>query len=229
MAQLDDLDLAIYSDVSELIEVTVDEILEEIRYGLEEQGEFHLALTGGTLGVAISIEVAKYVGTGEWPGLHIWWSDERFVPLDSNERNDLEVAKIINAESGVQLHRVAGSGSLADAAAELNQDLLNINFDLIILGLGPDGHVASLFPGQIHESETLNSFAISNSPKPPTERVTFSLKKINSCADIWVIASGQAKEDAVQGFMDGNMDLPVSKVNVSRLLVDAAAFGVEAE
>ena len=75
MADIEDLDIAIYRDAAELTEVTVDEALEEIRIGLEERGIFHLALTGGTIGVAISKEIAKYVSTGEWPGLHIWWSD----------------------------------------------------------------------------------------------------------------------------------------------------------
>ena len=229
MADIDDLDIAIYRDAAELTEVTVDEALEEIRIGLEERGIFHLALTGGTIGIAIAKEIAKYVSTGEWPGLHIWWSDERFVDLNSEERNDLEVAKLINAESGVTLHRAAGSGDINVAAENLENEIHNIEMDLNILGVGPDGHIASLFPNAIHEDEKREVFAITNSPKPPAQRITFSLQKINSSKEIWVIASGESKADAIQGFIEGEMNLPVSHVNATRLLVDAAAFGVDSE
>ena len=98
--------------------------------------------------------------------------------------------------------------------------------DLIILGMGPDGHIASLFPGALHADETRDVFAITNSPKPPSARLTFSLKKLNSATEIWLIASGENKADAIAGLIEEDKSLPVSHVNLSRLLVDSAAFGI---
>ena len=112
-------DIAIYVDATELIEQVTTNALAAIRDGLEANGVFHLALTGGTIGVAISKSIAEYVNTGEWSGLNIWWSDERFVALDSNDRNDLEVAKVINPESGVVLHRTPGSGEILEVANQM--------------------------------------------------------------------------------------------------------------
>jgi 6-phosphogluconolactonase len=229
VANLDDLDIAIYSDAQELITNTVNEALASIEISLREKGVFHLALTGGVIGVAISEEIARAVNSESYSGLNIWWSDERFVSLDSKDRNDLVVASIIKPSSGVVVHRVNGSGDIETAARAFQTELERIDFDLNIMGVGPDGHVASLFPGALHEAEIRNAFAITDSPKPPKKRITVSLNKINRSSEIWVVASGDSKREAIEGFMDGDMNLPVSHLNVSRLLVDSAAFGVEAE
>jgi len=229
MVDLDNLDIAIYRDADELIAITTTEALESIKAGLAKNGVFHLVLTGGTLGVAISVEIAKRLNQGVFDGLNIWWSDERFVEFESSDRNDLEVSKIINESSKVKLHRVPGSGDINKVAREFAEELQNVEIDLNIIGVGPDGHVASLFPDAIHKDETRKAFEVKNSPKPPAERITFSLNEINSAKEIWVIASGSSKTSAIEGFMDGDMKLPVSHVKASRLLVDAAAFGVDQE
>lgn len=220
------MDISIYTTEAELLEVTVNEIIDLIDSQLTSSGKFHLALTGGTLGNLISQELAAEFREGDWRGLHIWWSDERFVPLNSKDRNDLLFCNALGNESSVVVHRVNGEGELDNAAKTLEREIAGINMDLIILGLGPDGHVASLFPGAIYTEESRDIFAISNSPKPPSSRVTFSLKKINSAKSIWLVASGESKADAVAGLIEQEQTLPVSYVNLSRLLVDSAAFGI---
>lgn len=229
MVDLDNLDIAIYRDADELIAITTTEALESIKAGLAKNGVFHLVLTGGTLGVAISVEIAKRLNQGVFDGLNIWWSDERFVEFDSSDRNDLEVSKLLNESSKVKIHRTPGSGDINKVAREFAEELQNVEIDLNIIGVGPDGHVASLFPDAIHQGETRKAFEVKNSPKPPVQRITFSLNEINSAKEIWVIASGSSKTSAVEGFLDGDMKLPVSHVKASRLLVDAAAFGVNQE
>jgi 6-phosphogluconolactonase len=221
---VEDLDISIYVDESELVSAVISDITDLISSGLEQNGTFHLALTGGTLGNLISKNLAEQFSVGNWNGLHIWWSDERFVPLNSPERNDLAfLSNLTNAE--IKFHRVMGDD--VEAAAEfLAKEIKGIDLDLIILGMGPDGHVASLFPGAIHADEKREVFAITDSPKPPSERVTFSLKKINSAKAIWLVASGAGKADAVAGLIEEDMKLPVSHVNLSRLLVDSESFGI---
>jgi len=125
------------------------------------------------------------------------------------------------------IHRAPHSGSIESQAETLSKQLENVQLDLIIIGVGPDGHVASLFPNAIYQNEKRKAFAITNSPKLPAERITFSLSEINSADEIWVVASGESKQEAIEGFMDGDMNLPVSHLNATRLLVDSAAFGVE--
>ncbi len=229
MVDLDNLDIAIYRDADELIAITTTEALESIKAGLAKNGVFHLVLTGGTLGVAISVEIAKRLNQGVFDGLNIWWCDESFVEFDSSDRNDLELSKLLNESSKVKIHRTPGSGDINKVAREFAEELQNVEIDLNIIGVGPDGHVASLFPDAIHQGETRKAFEVKNSPKPPVQRITFSLNEINSAKEIWVIASGSSKTSAIEGFMDGDMKLPVSHVKASRLLVDAAAFGVDQE
>ena len=226
VAELDNLDIAIYSDIDELVAVTVPEVIGEIQDGISRNGEFHLVLTGGTIGVALGIAIANELNNGDFAGLHIWWSDERFVDLNSKDRNDLEFVKsLINQK--VVVHRAPHSGSIESQAETFSKQLENVKLDLIIIGVGPDGHVASLFPNAIYQNEKRKAFAITNSPKPPAERITFSLSEINSADEIWVVASGESKLEAIEGFMDGDMNLPVSHLKATRLLVDSAAFGVE--
>jgi len=214
---VEDLDISIYTTEAELLEATVGEIRDLVDTQLNETGKFHLALTGGTLGNLIAQELANEFSQGDWRGLHIWWSDERFVPLTSIDRNDFVFCNSIGNES---------EGDVEIAAKTLEREIAGINMDLIILGMGPDGHIASLFPGAIHADETRDVFAIVDSPKPPATRVTFSLKKINSASAIWLVASGEGKADAVAGLIEEEYSLPVSHVNLSRLLVDSAAFGI---
>ena len=226
VAELDNLDIAIYADIDELVAVTVAEVIDQIEDGISRNGEFHLVLTGGTLGVALGVAIANELNDGDFAGLHIWWSDERFVDLNSKERNDLDFVNSLNNKK-VVVHRAPSNGSIESLAESFSKELENVQLDLVIIGVGPDGHVASLFPNEIYQNEKRKAFAITNSPKPPAERITFSLNVINSAAEIWVVASGDSKRDAIEGFMDGDLNLPVSHLNATRLLVDSAAFGVE--
>ncbi len=226
VAELDNLDIAIYADIDELVAVTVAEVIDQIEDGISRNGEFHLVLTGGTLGVALGVAIANELNDGDFAGLHIWWSDERFVDLNSKERNDLDFVNSLNNKK-VVVHRAPSNGSIESLAESFSKELENVQLDLVIIGVGPDGHVASLFPNEIYQNEKRKAFAITNSPKPPAERITFSLNVINSADEIWVVASGDSKRDAIEGFMDGDMNLPVSHLNATRLLVDSAAFGVE--
>lgn len=224
---MDEFTVSIYSTEVELINAAVAEILEAIRTKLASGNDFHLALTGGSLGVALARELANSINKDQvtnWSGLNIWWGDERFVPIDSTERNDLEFCKTILPDRAIDIHRALGTGDVNDAARELAEKLSEIEMDLIILGMGPDGHVASLFPGKFNMQEKNDVFAIVDSPKPPPKRITFSISKINRAREVWLIASGESKAAAVTGVIENDTKFPASHIKLTRLLVDSLAF-----
>lgn len=230
----DELDLTLYTDGDELAEEVTAQILLAIESGLLARGIFHLVLTGGTLGVQISelLRSAWNAAPELYKGLHIWWSDERFVDLDSNERNASPLhGKVTN--KNITIHEALAPNSPAtidDAVEEYSRLLKDVAIDLNVIGVGPDGHVASLFPGVADLDDQRNIFAITDSPKPPAARISFTMKCINQAKEVWIVAAGESKADAVAKIIDGDLSIPASYVSAqvrTRLIVDQAAFFTE--
>ena len=96
------------------------------------------------------------------------------------------------------------------AAKRYSADLLNIDMNLTLLGLGPDGHVASLFPGQWEESEERDAIAVDDSPKPPPQRISFSMSKINASSAVWFVVSGAEKHEAFAKIMARDPSIPAT-------------------
>jgi 6-phosphogluconolactonase len=162
-------------------------------------------------------------------GLHIWWSDERFVPADSVERNAFPFHKTV-VNSKIVIHEVLASDvakSIDESVSDYELALENVDIDLNILGLGPDGHVASLFPGVADIDDQRRIFAITDSPKPPPARVSFTMSTINSAQEVWIVAAGESKAEAVTKIIEGDLSIPASYVrghSHTRLIVDTEAF-----
>lgn len=230
----DQLDLTIYTDGDELADEVTAEILLAIDSGLLTNGEFHLVLTGGTLGVRISESlVAAFNGAPDlYQGLHIWFSDERFVEADSLERNAAPLHSGLK-NSNVTLHEVLAPDSPAtieEAVAHYQKSLEGVKIDLNILGVGPDGHVASLFPQVANLDDQREIFAITDSPKPPSARISFTMHYLNQAREIWIVASGESKAEAVAKIIEGDLSIPASYVSAqvrTRLIVDQPAFMAE--
>ena len=222
-----EMDVTIYSSEAELVKEATNDILQEIRIGLEKNRQFNISLTGGTLGNQLSESLAKQINGSQWKGLHIWWSDERFASLNTKERNDFIFSSLLNSESALVNHRTlppSVSVDLDKAANDMNETVKEFKMDLNILGIGPDGHIASLFPGAIHLDETRDAIAISDSPKPPPERVSFTIKKFNESVRTWIVASGEAKREAIAKLLQNDASIPASHIKVSRLLLTSSAF-----
>jgi len=227
----DELDLTLYADAAELSEEVTVQILAAIEKGLKLKSQFHLVLTGGTLGVQISEALVKEFNADPdgFVGLHIWWSDERFVPADSVERNAFPFHDTVT-NSNVVIHEALASNiakNIDEAVADYELALENVDIDLNILGLGPDGHVASLFPGIADIDDHRRIFAITDSPKPPAVRVSFTMSLINSAKEVWIVAAGESKADAVTKIIEGDLSIPASYVrgnSHTRLIVDTEAF-----
>ena len=230
----DDLDLTLYADQPELLREVTTQVIEVIETGLRINGVFHLALTGGTLGSELTRAlVADWNAHPEmYQGLHIWWSDERFVDRSSAEQNSSPALNSVTNKN-VKTHMLRASDevenidvAVKDYLEQLGEDFM----DLTILGLGPDGHIASLFPGAAHIDRLEKVIAITDSPKPPSVRATFTLSMINTSTLVWIIAAGASKADAVTKIIEGDLSIPASYVRAAdhtRLIVDTDAFFTE--
>lgn len=230
----DDLDLTLYADPQELLEEVLSHLIEVIETGLRVNGIFHLALTGGTFGSDLNRALVTTVNSqpDSYQGLHIWWSDERFVERGSPDHNCAPLHQMVT-NTNVIIHNLLARNEVASIEEAVNDYLsqLGENFmDLTFLGLGPDGHVASLFPGADHLDRLEKVIAITDSPKPPAVRATFTMSMINSSTLVWIIAAGASKAEAVTKIIEGDLSIPASYVRAvdhTRLIVDADAFFTE--
>ena len=227
------LNLTLYSDVAELVSATAIEAMETISLRLHEIGQCHIALTGGSLGIDFACELVDLINnSGDLTGLHIWFSDERFDAAGSELRNAKPVRDRLKNLS-VMVHEVKSTDdgiSVSDAAASYGAELNEIEMDICVLGLGPDGHVASLFPHHWDPQEKARAIAVTDSPKPPAERVSFSMDFINTSSQVWIIAAGESKAIAVRQVIEADTSVPaghVRAVRLTRLFVDTEAFSYQ--
>lgn len=206
-----------------------------ILQGLAEKSIFHLALTGGKSGNLVSDFLCREFNEdpSRFAGLHIWWGDERFVAATSTERNDYLLNRNMAQNSFIHMHPVLPPEAVDDvetAAKRYNTDLVGIEMDLGVFGVGPDGHIASLFPHLWQPDESRSVIAIRDSPKPPPQRVTFSMRKINSINRLWMIAAGESKRELVEKIVAADMQLPVCHargVSESLVFVDQVSAPIQ--
>lgn len=169
----------------------------------------HVSLTGGSIAVAIHEEVARHAPASgvDWGAVHIWFGDERFVAPDSPDRNARQARAAFVDAVGVpdaHVHEFPSTADAADvdeAAARYAEELRAHwpgRFDVMMLGVGPDGHVNSLFPGFPQLTATGPTAGVTGSPKPPPERVTLTFETTSAAASVWFLVSGDGKADAVR-------------------------------
>ena len=223
-------ELTLFEDSAELVVGATNEAMEVIVRLLADKKVFHIALTGGPLGTEFAEKLVELMnGAGELTGLHIWFSDERFDTADSPLRNSRPVRDGLKNAS-VTVHEVGstdGGLNVYEAADSYKTQLRGVKMDLCILGLGFDGHVASLFPEHWSSQAIEAAIAVVDSPKPPPERVSFSMAFINSSDQIWIIASGKIKAAAAKAVLEADTSVPaghVQAVGLTRLLLDSEAF-----
>ena len=185
------------------------------------------------------------LGLVDWGRLHVWWGDERYLPTGHPDRNDTQNrAALLDSLplDPAKVHAVAGpdrSGSVHESARGYAGELAAAaapgqpvpDFDILLLGVGPDAHVASLFPGHGSLSVTDRAvMGISDSPKPPPDRVTMTFPTLARATQTWFLVSGADKADAVQRSLAGapTNQAPAGTPHGRQRtlwLVDAAAAG----
>ncbi len=216
-----------------------NEILDTITEVLSKKDIAHVALTGGTVGILTLEVLAKTIAERktDLSKVHFWWGDERFVGRDSADRNALQARNALLNSIDVpseNIHEFPSSDNGLDVNVAMMQFTEHLDtafahntaaMDLTILGMGPDGHVASLFPGQSHPGELV--VAVPDSPKPPAERLSMSMELINRSEKIIFVVSGIDKAEAIESVhKNPDCDLPAAKVSAkgkTLWIVDEAA------
>ncbi|MFF2270633.1 6-phosphogluconolactonase [Agromyces sp. NPDC058136] len=219
---------------------------------LDAQPIVHIVLTGGSMGSAVLEAVAASPArmSIDWSRVHFWWGDERWLPRGDAERNDRQAFDALlddldlpadnlhpfpASDSGLTLDEAAVdyAAELADHAAE---GLAHPVFDITFLGVGPDGHIASLFPHRSGIEVTDQTvIAVRESPKPPPERLSLTRPVINSSQRVWMVLAGADKASALGLALAGASrdEVPVAGIKGRRRTVffidsDAAAEVPEA-
>lgn len=179
----------------------------------------HIVITGGRAGLSIIkaldqalFRLIRMNNPFEGCMLHIWFSDERFTGLENPERNDTTlIAGFGLCKSNLVFHRVDSTGDVETAArnyaAELTAELGNRDFDAVVLSMGEDGHIASLFPGLFDPEVATVAIPVHNSPKLPPLRVSLSLVRLAKAKHIFVFALGVSKAAALQQISSGPVGL----------------------
>jgi 6-phosphogluconolactonase len=187
-----------------------------------------VALSGGRIAqklFALAVERAK-ARRFSFDRVHFFWADERCVPPEDGESNFRVAREVLLTPLGIpetQIHRIRGEVSPEAAAVEAATELCRIApldsagqpvFDLVLLGMGEDGHVASLFPCEFGEQRQSKAVyrAIQNSPKPPPNRVTLGYPAIAAARKAWVLASGAGKGTALRESLAPSGRAPLAQV-----------------
>lgn len=217
--------VVVHPDAGTLAAATAARLLLRLMDAQSVRSPVHVGLTGGGMGTRVLAAVAASPlrDAVDWTGVHVWWGDERFLPDGDPERNETQArAALLDGlpipAGNVHAAPPAGPGvaSPHDAAVAYAADLARFAvdgddagpavpaFEVLMLGVGPDGHVASLFPGHatlgVVERTTVG---VTDSPKPPPERVSLTLPAIEAAQEVWLVVAGADKADAVRRALAG--------------------------
>ncbi len=186
---------------------------------IQVKDKFDVAFAGGSI-INFLSQTSIKTDFIKW---NVYLVDERMVPSDSPDSNYggfILALQKMNAQ--VNFVPVNTGCSVDEAAIDYSKLLEGINLDLAVIGVGPDGHIASLFPGMFDPTDTLLCLPITNSPKPPSERVSMSITMLNRAMHFLFIVTGVAKKDAYQRIMANDPELPATHLHLkdSTWLVD---------
>jgi 6-phosphogluconolactonase len=178
-----------------------------------------LVLTGGSIARRFHAAMARLGGDVDWSYVEVWWGDERYLPGTDRERNATQAREDLLSRVPVDPARVhempASDEEHADVAAAASAYAHDLRrwverrepgepwFDVLMLGIGPDGHCASLFPGRPELAANGYVLPVSDSPKPPPVRITLSLPVLRRARRVLFVATGEGKADAVAASVRG--------------------------
>ncbi|MCQ2000838.1 6-phosphogluconolactonase [Arthrobacter zhaoxinii] len=247
--------VSIHPDPQALVATTAARLITKLVDVQSRRGEATVVLTGGTVGIAtLEAVTANPARTAvDWTRVNFWWGDERFLPAGDPELNSLQARQAMLDPLGVpaaRIHAVATANeadTVEDAAADYARQLAEAaaaeqleagfepldprlpRFDVLLLGVGPDAHIASLFP-ETPGVRTVGAttVAVRDAPKPPPERISLTLESINTASEVWLGVAGNDKAGAVGLALAGAGEIQVPAAGArgrtkTRWLIDQAA------
>jgi 6-phosphogluconolactonase len=206
-------EVVVHRDSAALARAVAARLVTRLVEAQAARGFAHVVLTGGGVGTAVLAELASAPARGaiDWAHVHVWWGDERFVPAAHPDRNDVGARSALLDHVPLDPARVhpmpASDGPDGDnpeaAAARYAAELAAAArpedhgpvpaFDVLLLGVGEDGHVASLFPGLPALYDARSVVGVHGAPKPPPTRLSLTFASIRAANEVWLVAAGAAK------------------------------------
>ena len=206
----------VFGSVDMLVPRLAEAVCAEAAAAIAARGVFHLVLAGGSTPLALYRALAdRHAGDARW---QLWYGDERCLPLDHPERNSVmaETAWLVASRIPLDNRRpIPAERGAREAAAWYAEQLKGVgDFDVVLLGMGEDGHTASLFPD--HDwgvaPDSLDVLAVHDAPKPPPERVSLSAARLSRSRRVWFVVTGPGKRSAIARWKNGEA-LPVSALH----------------
>jgi 6-phosphogluconolactonase len=241
-------DVVVRPDAELLARAVASALVARLAAAQVVHGTASVVLTGGGIGTAVLRHVAELAAEParervDWTAVDVWWGDERFVPAGDAERNERGAREALLDPVGVpagRVHAMPASDAGFDtpeeaadwyaaqlAAAAPEGDPLP-RLDVLLLGMGPEGHVASIFPDSPAVRDERPVVAVRDCPKPPPTRISLGFPAIASAEEVWLLVSGEGKAEAVARALGGaaREELPAAGAHgrqATRWLLDAAA------
>ncbi len=201
--------IEVHESADALATAVAGELLTRLTDAQSSGHEPQIALTGGTIAEAVHRELARLSAGSEvdWSHVVVWWGDERFLEPASPDRNAAQAQEAFLGQvdaDPAKVHPMPSTetaASVEEGAAAYADELRTFGsgaFDVLMLGVGPDGHIASLFPGfpQLDVDDEI-AVPVTGSPKPPPERISLTFATLNRSKSVWFLVSGEEKSGAV--------------------------------
>ncbi|MCW2549737.1 MAG: devB [Mycobacterium sp.] len=220
-------EVIVHRDAALLAKAVAARLITKLIDAQAAQGSASLVLTGGGIGAASlrAVRESPALEAVDWSQLDVWWGDERFVDRASDERNEKAAREALLDHVNVDPHRVFpmgwaggedGDDTVAAAeryartlASRAPKGELVPRFDVLLLGLGPEGHIASIFPESAAAIDERMVVAVHDCPKPPPTRISLTQKAISAADEVWVVAAGGEKAEAAKRALSGSAPLDV--------------------
>ncbi|SHM48163.1 6-phosphogluconolactonase [Cryptosporangium aurantiacum] len=207
-----ELSVVVHRDADVLAAAAAARLMVRIVDAQQARGTASIVLTGGGVGIGTlkALNASPARDAIDWGALDIWWGDERYLAAGDPERNEVQATEALLDHVPVdpaRVHRMpADTGSAPESAAEQYADELSKaaragaslpKFDVLMLGVGPEGHIASIFPESPAAYDEGLVTAVRNCPKPPPTRISLTFGTITSADEVWLLAAGAGKAEAV--------------------------------
>jgi 6-phosphogluconolactonase len=214
-----------FNSQTEINQSTTQRILDAAKEAIAKHGNFLIVLAGCSTPKSVYELLAK--ADAEWSKWHIYYNDDRCLPVDHPERNSLMAAQAWLDHVAIpksQIFDIPTELGPVEGAKAYAKTLAGVRtFDLVLLGLGEDGHTASLFPGQAVDNSA-DAVPVFDAPKPPAERVTISQNRLNNTHEVIFLVTGAGKQEAVDNWRKG-VKIPATLI-APACGVDVYSFGV---